>query len=169
MKQASEPEILHRMAAYCSMAERCIQDVEKKIQTAGLPSEASQRIIAKLIKEKFIDENRFTRSFVNDKLRFNKWGRVKIAYELKRRNIPPSVISEALDSIDNQTYQTILLSLLQAKKKTTKGKDERDIFNKLLRFAAGRGFESKESVDCLRRLFKGNDYGDDTGYEEGLD
>ncbi len=88
MKEITEPEMLHRAAAYCSAAERCIQDVQKKIDAAGLPPDASERIIARLLKERFIDESRYTRFFVNDKLRFNKWGRVKIGHELYKKNIP---------------------------------------------------------------------------------
>ena len=89
MKEITEPEMLHRAAAYCSTAERCIQDVQKKIDAAGLPPDASERIIARLLKERFIDESRYTRFFVNDKLRFNKWGRVKIATSFIRKTSPP--------------------------------------------------------------------------------
>ena len=112
----------------------------------------------------FIDESRYTRFFVNDKLRFNKWGRVKIGYELYKKNIPSPIREESLAAIDEGEYRSILLDLLKSKKKSTKGKDERDLFNKLLRFAAGRGFESRITLDCLSQLFKGTDcedYADD--------
>ena len=59
---------------------------------------------------------------MNDKLRFNKWGRIKIAYELQKRNIPAPIRSEALEGIDEKEYADILQSLLKAKKKSTKGK-----------------------------------------------
>jgi regulatory protein len=158
------------MAAWCSLAERCRQDAEKKIAAAGLSPEAQERIMARLLNEKFIDESRFARSFVNDKLRFNKWGRIKITYELNKRKIAPAIRTEALERIDEQTYQSILLALLKAKKKTVKGATDRDVFTKLLRFAAGRGFESKETVSCLRLLFNGNDYEEeDAGYEADID
>ncbi len=147
MEQITEPEMLRRAAAYCSTAERCIQDVQKKIKAAGLSQEEGERIIARLL--------------VNDKLRFNKWGRIKIAYELQKRNIPAPIRSEALEGIDEKEYADILQSLLKAKKKSTKGKDERDIYIKLLRFAAGRGFESREASRCLKQLFNGNDYEED--------
>lgn len=87
--------MLHRAAAYCSASERCIQDVEKKIKAAGLAGEESDRIVSRLLQERFIDESRFARYFVNDKLRFNKWGRVKINYEMQRKGIPSSIRSEA--------------------------------------------------------------------------
>ncbi len=158
MKQLSESEMLHRAAAYCSAGERCIQDMEKKIKAAGLTEEESDRIIARLLEERFIDESRFARYFVNDKLRFNKWGRVKINYEMQRKGIPSGIRSEALAGIDEQEYCSILLSLLKSKKKATRGKNDREIYAKLLRFAFGRGFETKETSGCLKQLFDGNDF-----------
>lgn len=161
MKELTEPEMLHKAAAYCSAAERCIDDVRKKITEAGLDEPAAERIIARLLTEKFIDERRFCQSFVNDKLRFNKWGRIKIGYELQRRHIPSSVRAEALDSIDEEEYSHILFELLKAKKKTVKSKDSRDLYYKLLRFAAGRGFETQTAGECLKRLLQSTDYADD--------
>ena len=114
MKEITEPEMLHRAAAYCSAAERCIQDVQKKIDAAGLPPDASERIIARLLKERFIDESRYTRFFVNDKLRFNKWGRVKIGHELYKKNIPSPIREESLAAIDEGEYRSILLDLLKS-------------------------------------------------------
>ncbi|MEG1544772.1 MAG: regulatory protein RecX [Tannerellaceae bacterium] len=169
MKQLSEAEMLHRAAAYCSAAERCIQDVEKKTEAAGLSEEATARIIARLVSEKFIDESRYTRSFINDKLHFGKWGRIKIAYELHKKGIPPALRLEALAGINEEEYRSTLFNLLKDKKKSVKGRDERDTFNKLLRFAAGRGYESREAVACLKQLFKGNDYEDDEYGDEDME
>lgn len=161
MKPLGEQEMLHRAAAYCSAAERCVQDVRKKIEAAGLTPEENERIVARLLKEKFIDENRFAKSFVNDKLRFNKWGRIKIGYELQKKNIPSAIRNEALDKIDEQEYLEILTSLLKSKMRSVKGKDARDTYYKLLRFAAGRGFQPQEASRCLKRLLDSSMYDDD--------
>lgn len=135
----------------------------EKIDAAGLPPDASERIIARLLKERFIDESRYTRFFVNDKLRFNKWGRVKIGYELYKKNIPPRSGKNRSPPLTRR-IPLHLTRFTKSKKKSTKGKDERDLFNKLLRFASGRGFESRITLDCLSQLFKGTDcedYADD--------
>lgn len=161
MKPLGEQEMLHRAAAYCSAAERCVQDVRKKIEAAGLTPEENERIVARLLKEKFIDENRFAKSFVNDKLRFNKWGRIKIGYELQKKNIPSAIRNEALDEIDEQEYLEILTSLLKSKMRSVKGKDARDTYYKLLRFASGRGFQPQEASRCLKRLLDSSMYDDD--------
>ncbi|MDH6534130.1 RecX family transcriptional regulator [Parabacteroides sp. 52] len=163
MKERTETEILHRVAAYCSAAERCIWDVAQKIRAAGLNREAEEKIIARLLQEKFIDESRFCRSFVNDKLRFNKWGKIKIGYELRKKHIQETHITEALAAIKEDAYLSTLSTLLKEKKKTIRGKDQRETYYKLLRFAAGRGFENKDINQCLKQL---NIDGDEEEYRE---
>lgn len=158
MREKSEAQLLHQMATYCSAAERCVQDVEKKLQAAGLPEEAARRIVDRLVKERFLDESRFARAFVSDKLRFNKWGRIKIAYELVRKGIPSPIRTEALGAIDETLYASTLIQLLKDKKKSLKGTDRREAWLKLSRFAAGRGFEPRETSLALKELFNGNDY-----------
>jgi regulatory protein len=150
MKQLTETEMLQRASAYCSVAERCKQDVKKKIAAAGFPQEAVARILDYLVKEKFIDEARFCQSFVNDKLLFNKWGRIRIEYELKMRNIPKDLISGVLNEIDETLYLDILRTMLNDKKRTIKANNSREAFHKLFRFAAGRGFENELVMKCLR-------------------
>ena len=157
MKQTNEAELLHQCAAYCSVAERCIFDIKKKMETADISTEAKERIIRRLVEEKFIDEIRFCRSFVNDKLRFNKWGRIKIDFELRNRGIDASIREDALNQIDEQYYYDILFSILKDKKKSVKAKDNREEFLKLLRFAAGRGFETNLASRCLKQLVKGGE------------
>ena len=156
MKQRNEQELLHMAASYCSITERCIEDVRTKIISTGASAEVADRIIKRLLKEKFIDESRYCRSFVKDKFRFNRWGRIKLGYELRQRNIASDIISEAINSIDEDEYESALFALLKEKQRTTKGRNEQDIFNKLYRFATGRGFESSLTVRQLKKLFNTN-------------
>lgn len=156
MKQRSESELLHLAAAYCSAAERCISDVRKKIISLGGTPEVAEQIISYLLKETFIDESRFCQSFVNDKFRFNRWGRIRIGFELRKKGISSAIFAESIDSIDEEQYMETLSELLKSKKRTTKGRTEQEIFNKLYRFAAGRGFENDVIIKILKVLFKEN-------------
>jgi len=156
MRQQTESEILHFAASYCSIAERCVFDVRKRILSAGASPEMTEQIIKQLKKEKFIDESRYCRSFVKDKFRFNRWGRIKISYELRGKNITSELISEAISQIDEDEYESVLYDLLKDKKRMAKGRTEQDIFRQLYRFAASRGFESHLTVQQLKRLFNTN-------------
>ncbi|MDR1406754.1 MAG: RecX family transcriptional regulator [Tannerella sp.] len=154
MKQMDEAKLLHSAAAYCSVCERCVSEVRKKLVAAGATREMEDRIVDRLVKEGFIDEFRFCRSFVNDKFRFNCWGRIRIRYELQRKNLPDELIAGAVDVIDEEMYRTVLLDMLRDKKRTVRGSSEQNVFHKLCRFAVGRGFETALVVQCLKQLFK---------------
>ena len=150
--------MLSAMAKYCSQAERCLYDVQKKIKAEKLPEEAEKRIINHLIQEKFIDEKRFCSSFVNDKFKFNHWGRIKICHELNSRNISRDSCHEAIDNIDEEEYLSVLTNLLKSKKHTVSGHSPQDTFQKLYRFAASRGFETTLIINTLKSMIKNIDY-----------
>ena len=157
MKELTETDLLRKMAAYCASSEHCAQEVRTKLNNSGLTEEATERILSRLQADGFLDEARFCQAFVNDKLRFNQWGRIKIGYELQRRQIPEAQIQEALSEIDEETYQEVLQKVLKTKMSSIKAKDDREFVLKLMRFAAGRGFESQEVNQCLKQLFQADD------------
>ena len=150
----SESELLNSLAKYCSQAERCVFDIQKKLKTESLSKEAEQQIIERLQREKYIDERRFSRCFVHDKFQFNHWGRVKIAYELKMRGVSPEIYYEALETIDEDKYNAVLIDLLTNKIRTIKGRSPQDVYQKLYRFATARGFESPLISNILLKKFK---------------
>lgn len=161
MDQLSEKEALHRALMYCSAAERCKQEVIKKIETLGLLPDVLEKILSYLEKERYLDENRYARSFVNDKFRFNKWGRIKIAYELQKKGISSQIRIDALQSIDDEDYERMLFELLKNKKKSIRKGEEHEKWVKLFRFAASHGFESEIIKRNLKQLFNTGDYDED--------
>jgi len=154
----TEEEMLKAMARYCSQAERCIYDVQKKIRAAELPAGAAKRITDRLLQENFLDEARYCRSFVRDKFRFNRWGRIKICYELRMKGIKPEAYREAVEAIDEEEYENALADLLREKKRSVKGRSPQDAYMKLLRFASSRGFETPLIVAALKAILKNTDY-----------
>jgi regulatory protein len=146
MNKLNYEQALRRLAAYCSRAERCIWDVRRKMDEWEISPGQQNQIIQKLQKEKFLDEERYCKAFVNDKTRYNRWGIYKIRYELKKKQISESLIQEVLKTVDPEENRERLRQLIEQKKKTVKGKNEWEIRQKLLRFAASRGF-SQEDID----------------------
>ena len=152
MNNPNEASALSRMAAYCSTAERCQSDIKRKLSSTDLPHDAIDRIITELTNQNFINESRYARSFTADKLKFNSWGRIRISYELQQKKIPPQIIHEALATIDPSEYATILNKLLASKRKTIRNASEPELQAKLLRFAAGRGFEYELIKECIGKI-----------------
>ena len=149
MKIVSYEQALHRLAAYCSCAERCSFDLRKKMADWELSGSDCNKIIEKLQKENFLSDERFCMAFVRDKFRYNKWGVHKIRYELKKKQLPENLIDSALQEIDNQSNTEQLRLLLAHKHKSVKGANDYEINQKLIRFAIGRGFDLEDILRVL--------------------
>ncbi len=126
----------------CSQQERCRSDVAEKLASHDLSGAEIDAILSSLVNEDFINESRYAGSFTRDKLRFNKWGKVKIRYMLQHKKLPESIIAEALDAVDEEVYRNVLREELLKKRRTIKGSNAAELRGKLFRFARQRGFES---------------------------
>lgn len=150
MKPLSEPEALNRAAAYCTTCERCVSEVCAKLVVWGMDNAQQQRIIDRLIKENFICEERFCRAFVNDKVRFNRWGRRKISLALREKRVDEALAREALEAINEEEYLSALMAVVAAKRRELKGKDDYLSNQKILRYAASRGFETSLIMNVIK-------------------
>lgn len=140
-KTLSEAEAKSRAESLCSTGEHCISDIEEKLARWGQSPEVQARIIAHLIDEKYIDESRFCRAYANDKMRYSKWGRIKIGMNLKMLGVSEQDRKAALAQLPQEEYEEILSDLLAQKVRTIKAKSNYERNGKLIRFAMGRGFE----------------------------
>lgn len=147
--QLTDEEALSRVASYCSTAEHCRAEISEKLQRWGIAYQTVIRILNQLEDEKYIDEERFCRAFVNDKYRFAKWGKMKIAQALYMKKIPKDLSWRCLNGIDEEEYLSILRDLLASKRKSINAADDYELNGKLMRFAMSRGFELKDIKRCI--------------------
>jgi regulatory protein len=140
-KEKTAQEIFAKMAALCSRSEQCSTDIHKKITAARLSDDEADEIIEKLEAEKFIDDERYVRSYVSDKFKFNKWGKVKIRHYLKMKGLSDELIQNGLNEIDAENYHETLIKTLKEKARKVKKKNKFEKMGQLIRFAQNRGFE----------------------------
>ena len=135
---------LQRAAGLCSQSEHCVADIAEKLLRWGVSREDSDRIIDRLIDEKYIDESRYALAYTRDKVRFSHWGRVKIRAMLRMQHISDADIANAFDEINEEEYLAILEGVLNSKRRTMNATDTYASRVKLIRFAMQRGFEMHE-------------------------
>jgi regulatory protein len=150
MSELTEKEALNKAAAYCTASEHCLSEVGTKLTQWGVDADVKERILKRLIDERFIDEERYCRFFVNDKFKFNKWGRIKISQTLYMKKIPSEMSRDCLNEIDEKEYMNTLRSLLASKKKSIHASDDYQLNTKLIRFALSRGFEMNIIRKCMQ-------------------
>lgn len=158
MTDMTESAALNKVAAYCSTAEHCRAEVADKLQRWGLPYDTIEHILRRLEDERYIDEERFCRAFVNDKFRFAKWGKVKIAQALQLKKVSYDVCRRCLDEIDDEEYQSVLAALLQSKRKSVHAENEFELNGKLIRFALSQGFEMEDIRRSIQLAGENEDF-----------
>lgn len=167
-KQMSEQQALSRLASACSQAEHCTGEINQKLERWGIAPDARQRILDYLITNKYVDDARFAKMFVRDKLKFNKWGRRKIAEALWMKRVPTDIQEDALAEITDVEYAEVLIPLLKAKAPTIKANSNYEWSMKLIKFAMSRGFDMSIIKHCIDDI--GIDFnGDDDGYDDDFD
>ena len=149
MKQKSENDAYLTLAAICAQAEHCQWEMLEKMRRWELPEDAQARVMERLVKERYVDDERFARAFVMDKIRYNKWGRRKVEQALWQKRIDEDIRKCVLDEVDDEEYLKVLQPLLKQKRKSTKAQSDYELNQKLIRFALGRGFTFDIIRQCL--------------------
>ena len=148
-KDMTEQEAYLQLAALCAQAEHCQQEMRDKMRRWELNETVQNKVIARLVKERYIDDERYARAFVKDKIRYNKWGRRKVQQALWQKRIDSDIQQRVLDEIDEKEYLDILRPLLKQKRKSIKAASDYELNQKLVRFALGRGFGFDIIRQCL--------------------
>ena len=148
-KEMTGQEAYLQLAALCAQAEHCEQEMRDKMKRWEIDETTQNQVIERLIKEHYIDEERYARAFVKDKIRYNKWGRRKVQQALWQKRISDDVQRLVLDEIDEKEYLDVLRPLLKQKRKSIKAESDYEMNQKLVRFALGRGFGFSIIRQCL--------------------
>ena len=153
-KEISKKEALIKAKNLCAEKEKCKSEIKQKLFDWKLPIKDHEEVIEQLINNKFIDEQRYALYFAKDKFTYNKWGKIKIEFILKQKQIPTDFIKHALEEIPENDYANLLKTELIKKLNTLKDTDEYTIKSKLVRFASSRGFESGKIFDIVSEIIE---------------
>jgi regulatory protein len=148
----SKEQALQKAKHYCAYQERCHSEVKEKLYGFGLHRKDVDQLLSQLIEENYLNEERFAIQFAGGRFRIKQWGRVKIRYELRQKQVSEYCIKKALMNIDEADYTRTLQKLFDQKMKTLKA--EKNVFvkrKKLQDHLMQRGFEPER----VREIIKG--------------
>ena len=138
-----------KLTALCARSEHCQQEMLDKMRQWGVSEEEQAQVMQRLVNERYVDDERFTRAFVNDKIRYNKWGRRKVEQALWMKHIDEHIARTILDEVDDEEYTATLTPMLKQKRRTTKANSDYELNMKLIKFALSRGFTMDIIKQCL--------------------
>lgn len=162
MKTITEREALIQLSALCARGEHCTFEMQEKMRRWQLPDDQQARVIERLVRDRYVDDERFAHAFVRDKIRYNKWGRRKVEQALWQKHIDEEIRRRVLDAVSDEEYLHVLRPLLQQKRRGLKAGSDYELNMKLIRFAMSRGF----TMDIIRQCL---DVEDEDQYLEATD
>jgi regulatory protein len=160
--------VVAKLENFCAYQERCLQEVMTKLKNFEISTADKNKVVAHLKANRFLDEARFLGSYIRDKFRFKRWGRIRLRQELRQRNINADDIENALEEeISHEAYMQQLAELIAIKNRSVREEDMYKRKQKLAKFALSRGFEMNLIWEALRLFkFEGNDGGDDSDFSD---
>lgn len=138
----------------CARAERCSSDALRSMRRWGLSDEDARGVLAKLTKERFIDDGRYAEAYVREKMRFSGWGERKIRAALRAKAIAPNIVDHALLQLQPDDNRERLEEVLRKKALKTTARDAYDLKAKLVRFGMSRGFDLDDVLDLTEQILR---------------
>ena len=152
MKEVTEQGAYLQLAQLCARSEHCQHEMLEKMRRWGMTDEAQARVMQRLVSERYVDDERYARAFVRDKIRYNKWGRRKVEKALWMKRIDDDIRERVLGEVDDDEYISVLRPLLKQKRRNTKAQSDYELNQKLVKFALSRGF----TFDIIRQCMDGD-------------
>jgi regulatory protein len=153
LQKLTKEQAYQKAKHYCAYQERCHSEVKEKLYGFGLYKKDVEELMSNLVEENYLNEERFAIQFAGGRFRIKHWGKVKIKYELRQKQISDYCIKKALSSIDEKDYARTLQKLFTEKKKTLKS--EKNIFirkRKISDYLMNKGFETDRINEFLKTL-----------------
>ena len=149
-KYLTKEQALQKLKHYCAYQERCHSEVKEKLYQLGVWKKEHDEIIASLIEENYLNEERFAVAYAGGHFRIKQWGRIKIKYGLKQKQVSEYSIKKALKQIEDEEYGKVLEKLAREKYAALKNEQYLVRRKKTADYLITKGYE----VDLVNTILK---------------
>ena len=157
-RRTKTPEqALSALMRLCARAETSEGDARRLMRGWGLPEADAEKVLARLIQERFIDNTRYTDAFVREKLRLSGWGEYKLRAALQRKGVAREIVDEALSRIDRTGMTDRLAEQLARKARNTRAQTPYELKTKLIRYGLSLGYDYEAVLDAVSQFVKETD------------
>lgn len=146
-------QALQSLMRMCARSERSSGDALRLMKRWGVADDEARKVLSRLQAERFIDDARYAEAFVRDKLNLSGWGAYKIKMSLRAKGVSRDIIEDVVAPMLEATDMTERLEeMMQRKLRTLKYSSPYEAKTKLIRFAASRGYDMEQAVECASKI-----------------
>ena len=149
LQDNNDYDIYNTCVKYIGVRLRSINEIREYMKRKNVSEKLIDETISKLIKNKLLDDEKFTKAFISDKLNFTTMGPYRIELELKKHNINDIIINKYMGEIDNRILDDKINKQISKLIKSNHGKTnlKNRIYNNLLNL----GYSSEYILDNLNK------------------
>lgn len=137
----------------CSRREYCSSDIRRKALTAlDNDREGADKVMDLLIKDKYVDDYRYSCAYARDKATIAGWGPSKIRYMLSSKGVARDVIDRAMLEIDDSKADQRFDRLVRSRYASLR--NDPQVRVKLFRYVVGRGYSYDDASSVIDELIK---------------
>lgn len=152
-KSKTPEQALQSLMRMCARSERSSGDALRLMKRWGVADDAARKVLSRLQSERFIDDSRYAEAFVRDKLNLSGWGIYKIKSALRAKGVSKEIVEEVVSPMLEQTDMAERLEeIMRRRMRTLKYSSAYEAKTKLIRFAAGRGYDLDEAIECASKI-----------------
>ena len=151
MKPLTKEQALQKLKHYCAYQERCHSEVRQKLYRLGVWKREHDEILATLIEENYLNEERFAIAYAGGKFRMNQWGVVKIKQALKLKQVSSYSINKALSCIDKKEFRKTAEKLASKKYASLKEEQLPARKKKTMDYLVAKGYEWELARDVVEK------------------
>lgn len=146
-------EIYKKISHLCAKKELSEYDALQYLKKFKISPQETLSILQKLKADNFIDNRRFVRAYIHDKLKFNHWGKHKILSRLQQKKIPGN-LSEKIwnETVNENEYLNIMKTEILKKSGHRKNLNPSQR-QALFRYMVGKGFEQEKIINLMQQMF----------------
>lgn len=153
----SPEQALASLMRLCARAEKCESDARRLLRGWGIGETDTERIVERLLRDRFIDDGRYAAAFVREKLRLSGWGEYKIRAALTRKGIDRALIDRELAGFDREGMHERLQAQLARKARTVRQAAPRELKAKLIRYGLSLGYDYGTVIETVSTMIEDNE------------
>lgn len=142
-------EAYNKSVNYIEVRLRSVNEIRIFLKNKKYSEEVIDDTVKRLLKNNLLNDEVFTKAFINDKLNFTTMGPYKIELELKKHNIDNSIITNYINNIDDDIIYEKINKLINKLIKTNKKHKGFILKNKIYNNLLNLGYNSSMILEML--------------------
>lgn len=152
MNALNNDKYRQKLMHYCTFKPRTIKEATDYLSAFKMPEKAKESLIKKLVDIHILDDQTYTKQYIQEYSSFRLIGPNKIRYDLKKKGISDALINLYIKSYTHDLIKENISKLIQKKIKSSKNKPLQKLKTSLMTYIVNKGYDYQSVKEVIESL-----------------